>query len=348
MKITVLGSNGYTGMLLLRILAHHPAVRSVVPASRSQAGLSLREADPGLSAALRDGGVVSPVVLSPEEALRDPGDVVFSALPHNASAQVCAPILGTCVVIDLSADFRFRDARRYERAYGVEQPEQHHQQASVYGLCEWNRREIESAMVIANPGCYPTATLLPLLPVCGHSDGWPSEERALADADMPVVVNAMSGISGAGKKESANLLFAERTENGGAYNPGRLHRHAAEISEQLNRDDVLFTPHLVPMKQGMAVTSVVTVADPDAAIERLQQRYAREPFVELTGGTPPEIRHVRGTNTIRIGWHREGRQLILMSVIDNLWKGASGQAVQNMNIRFGLEETAGLLREGDL
>ncbi len=341
MKATVLGSNGYTGMLLLRILASHPAVTSVVPASRSMAGMSIAEADPGLSQAALNGGVLAAQVVSPEEALGDPGDVVFSALPHNASADVCAPVLGVVPVIDLSADFRFADAGRFRAAYGIDPPQDSFQPGSVYGLCEWNRREIGDAMVIANPGCYPTATLLPLLPVLEGLG-------ATAQTAAPVVINAMSGITGAGKKELVNLLFAERTENGGAYNPGRLHRHAAEIAEKLGREDIIFNPHLVPIKQGMAVTTTVVVPDGEAAIQRLVDRYRHEPFVTLLGERPPEMRHVRGTNAIRIGWHREKNTLVLMSVIDNLWKGAAGQAVQNMNIRFGLEETAGLLREAEL
>ncbi len=340
MHVTVLGSNGYTGMLLLRILARHPEVSRVTAASRSQAGLALGDADPGLSKDMLRKGLLSERVVSPEEALTNPGDVVFSALPHNASAAVCAPLLGKTIIIDLSADFRFSDSQRYARAYGVAPPQPEHQRESVYGLSEWYRQDLRNAPIVANPGCYPTATLLPLLPILPFI---PSADRGSA-----IVVNAMSGISGAGKKESVPILFSERTENGNAYNPGRTHRHAAEICEQLHREDVIFNPHLVPIKQGMAATTTVTVREPGAAVQALQERYSDEPFITLTGTTPPEIRHVRGTNQIRTAWRQEGDQLILMSVIDNLWKGASGQAVQNMNIRCGFPETTGLLRDGDL
>jgi N-acetyl-gamma-glutamyl-phosphate reductase len=337
MKVTVLGATGYTGMLLLRILAHHPSVREVIATSRRYAGKTLSEVDPGLSPLTLETGRISSVVRSLEEAISEPGDVVFSALPHGASAEACEPLLGRTVVIDLSADFRFRDPRRFESAYGHRPPLEHVQHRAVYGLCEVNREQLRSADIIANPGCYPTATVLPLLPFLPDIKG-----------DTPIVVNAMSGITGAGKKEQMNLLYAERTENAAAYNPGRRHRHAAEIAEQLGSDNLLFTPHLVPLKQGMLVTTVVTPENPALAAETLAEYYRDEPFVTLTGSSPPETRHVRGTNEIRIGCHREGDQVVLMSAIDNLWKGAAGQAVQNMNIRFGIAETTGLLRDADL
>jgi N-acetyl-gamma-glutamyl-phosphate reductase len=185
----------------------------------------------------------------------------------------------------------------------------------------------------------------------------------------PIVVNALSGITGAGRTAKVNTLYGERTENANAYAPGTLHRHQAEIAERLgcavsagtspaassapdapatDAFSVLFTPHLVPVKQGMAATTVVPVSDTGSAVEAIRDRYANEPFVELTGTRPPETREVRGTNRIRIGWREERDTLILMSVIDNLWKGASGQAVQNMNTRFGFDETTGLAGFGDL
>lgn len=340
MKATVLGATGYTGMVLLRILASHPHVERVVASSRGSAEKPLAEVDRGISSAALLGGRLDPVVRSPEEALQDPGDVVFSALPHGASAQVCASVLGRSVVIDLSADFRFRDPQRFLEAYGTEPPQADFQDRAVYGLCERYREDLRTADLVANPGCYPTATLLPILPVVPH----------LA-AGTPVIVNAMSGISGAGRKEQINLLYAERTENANAYNPGRTHRHAAEIMEQLAVDTLVFTPHLVPIKQGMLVTTTVSVTDPAAAVQALDGAYRDEPFVTITGENPPETRHVRGTNQVRIGRQVTGESdglLILMSAIDNLWKGAAGQAVQNMNIRFGFPETAGLLREADL
>lgn len=338
MRVTVLGASGYGGMLLLRILAHHPEVTRITASARTTAGMAVTDADPGLPQGhLRRG--VDATVLSPEEALADPGDVVFSALPHGASAEVCAPVLGSVPVIDLSADFRFSDATRFTNAYGTAPPAPEFQERSVYGLCEWNRSQVPEAAVVANPGCYPTASLMPVLPaaVAGLIEG-------------PLVINAISGISGAGKKAKQDLLFAERTENANAYGVGTQHRHQAEIVEQLlsvvdpagPEPTVLFNPHLAPIKQGMAVTTVLPTSRPVAVVEALQERYRREQFVELTGEAPPETRHVRGSNRIRIGWRLEEQHVILLSVIDNLWKGASGQAVQNMNIYFGYPEETGL------
>jgi N-acetyl-gamma-glutamyl-phosphate reductase len=340
MRATVLGASGYGGMLLMRILASHPEISRVTAAARSSAGVPVGEADPGLPHRLVTSGAIAPIVLSPEEALAEPGEVVFSALPHGASAEVCQPVLGSVPVIDLSADFRFADPALFEAAYGTPPPAPDHQSSAVYGLCEWYRAEVAGASVIANPGCYPTASLLPLLPLA-----------ASGMIDGPVVINAMSGISGAGRTAKQNLLFAERNENANAYNVGTQHRHGHEIAERLARaarsaspelPALFFNPHLAPLKQGMAVTTVVPVASPESAIAAIRERYASEPFVELVGETPPETRHVRGSNRIRIGWRGEKGHLILMSVIDNLWKGASGQAVQNMNIRFGFPEETGL------
>lgn len=337
MKVTVLGATGYAGMVLLRILASHPEIQTIVASSRSLAGRSLAEADTGLSRQALESGRFDPEVRAPADALREPGDVVFSALPHGASAEICATVLGRAVVIDLSADFRYRDAERYKAAYGTAPPQAQYQDRAVYGLSEWYRDEIRSADLIANPGCYPTATLLPLLPVL-----------SLIPADASIVVNALSGITGAGKKEALGLLYAERTENANAYNPGRSHRHASEITEQLQRETLIFNPHLVPLKQGMLVTITAPLSQPSTVDAILRARYEEEPFVTLIGSTPPETRHVRGTNQIRIGAHVENSTLVLMAAIDNLWKGAAGQAVQNMNIRFGFRETTGLLREADL
>lgn len=346
MKALILGATGYTGMLLLRILAHHPAVERITAASRSLAGHAVAEYDSGLSERALE--KIDPVGVDPAAVGPQGFDVVFSALPHGASAELCARFAPHAVVVDLSADFRFADEARFVGAYGHARPFPDLQSRAVFGLTEWRRAELRAADLIANPGCYPTATLLPLLP--------------LAEAGLirgTVHVTAMSGISGAGKKEAMDLLLCERTENVNAYNPGRKHRHHAEIEEKLAQmggattgaaDDpaVLFTPYLVPIKQGMAITSTVRVADPVAAVEALRARYAHEPFIRLTGETTPQTRHVRGTNRIAVGWRAEGPFLILMSVIDNLWKGASGQAVQNVNVRFGLDETAGLVAHGEL
>lgn len=338
MKALVLGAGGYAGAVLLRILAHHPQIEVVTAAARSAAGRPIAELDPGLSPT--SARTIAAEVADPAAAVAaaDGATVVFSALPHGASAELCAAAVGrAALVVDLSADFRFASEERFVTAYGTGRPAPDLQAEAPYGLVEYARDALRDARLVANPGCYPTATLLPLLPVV---------RSGLATGT--IVVSAMSGISGAGRGAKVNTLFAERAENVNAYSPGRLHRHAHEIIEQLRWEALVFTPHLIPAKQGMAVTTAVTVSDVDGAVDAIRRRYADEPFVTLTGETPPEARHVRGTNRCGIGWRAEGDVLILMSVIDNLWKGAAGQAVQAMNVRFGWPETAGLEREGDV
>jgi N-acetyl-gamma-glutamyl-phosphate reductase len=341
MKVAVLGSTGYTGMVLLRILSDHPQVATVLPSSSSRAGSTLRDLDPGLGAALKaksDG-----VFVDIDTVLKASVDVVFSALPHLTSARVCEPFFESTVVIDLSADFRVPDAGLFSRAYGEPPPREDLHLKACYGLSEWYAKEIREADIIGNPGCYPTATLLPLLPLA---------RKGLIQGK--VVVNAMSGISGAGRKESINMLFHERSENVNAYNPGTGHRHWSEIQYHLSRSGkqfpLLFTPHLVPIKQGIAVTTSCTLRDgvtEDAVASAFKETYGTRPFVRLLGDKIPETRWVRNSNRCDIGWHVEDGELLLFSAIDNLVKGASGQAVQNMNLRFGFDETEGLRTYGE-
>jgi N-acetyl-gamma-glutamyl-phosphate reductase len=350
MKAAVLGATGYTGQVLIRLLAEHPEVSALVPASSSQAGTPVRAADPGLPASI-DGKVKGGVLTATADAVRaaESGalDVVFSALPHTASAQACGVLFGKCVVIDLSADFRLHDPAVFRAAYGVDPVRPDLLPCAVYGLTEWHGEKLRSADIIANPGCYPTAALLPLLP--------------LARAGLirgTAIVNAISGISGAGRKEKTDLLFVERSENANAYSPGMSHRHAPEILQELRGADrslsLLFTPHMAPLRRGMAVSTVVELArelpvtGPGSVEGVLAAAYAGKPFVSLTGSRVPQTRDVWGSNRCDIGWRIEGRHLMLFSVIDNLVKGASGQAVQNMNIRFGIPETAGLRAGGEM
>ena len=350
MKAAVLGATGYTGLVLLRILAEHPEVQSILAVSSSQARARVRTVDPGLPPSIDEkipGGILCPVA----DALRAAGkgeiDVVFSALPHLKSAEVCAPLFGKTVVIDLSADFRIHDAAAFAAAYGAPAPRPELLPKAVYGLAEWHTDALRTADIIANPGCYPTATLLPLLP--------------LARAGLlkgTVIVNAISGISGAGRKEKADLLYCERSENVNAYNPGTSHRHAPEIAQELRLAQeslgLLFTPHMAPLRRGMAVTTVAELAgDPPlsgaGSIEAVfKAAYGSRPFIGLAGARVPQTREVWGSNRSDMGWKREGRHLMLFSVIDNLVKGASGQSVQNMNIRFGIPEAAGLRAGGEL
>ena len=235
MKAAILGTTGYTGMVLLRLLSRHRDVTDIIPASSSQAGTPLEAFDRGLSRAILEKTRISGGTLaSVEDAVKAKPDVVFAALPHLASASVCAPFFGTAVVIDLSADFRIKDPVLFEKAYKEKPPRPDLLEKAVYGLADWAPESVRKADLIANPGCYPTATLLPLLP--------------LARAGLitgTVVTNALSGISGAGRSAKINNLFCERSENTNAYSPGKTHRHAAEIQQELDRVpgglDILFT-----------------------------------------------------------------------------------------------------------
>ncbi len=352
MKAAILGTTGYTGLILLRLLSEHPEIDTLLPVSSSKAGTPVLDADRGLHPSLTDMLTVSEGrFVSIEKAVREKPDVVFAALPHLKSAEICAPFFDNAVVIDLSADFRIKDETIFSQAYGQMPPRPDLLHRSVYGLCENYRNDISRADLIANPGCYPTCTLLPVIPLL---------ERKAVQGIM--VVNALSGISGAGKKAKENLLFCERTENTSAYAPGKSHRHCQEIQQETDRAcqrekssdsgvDVFFTPHLVPLKRGMAVTTALTLTagTGENDIESiLEEKYADCPFVVCKGNTIPETRDVWGSNRCDIGWHVEGNTLFLFSVIDNLMKGASGQAIQNMNIRFGWEETAGLPTAGAL
>lgn len=357
MKTAILGTTGYTGLILLRLLGDHPAVKTILPVSSSVAGVPVTGIDRGLAPSLLDKCTVkNGRMLTVEEAVSEKPDVVFAALPHLKSAQICAPFFDKSVVIDLSADFRIKDPEIFEKAYGQKPPRTDLLEDAVYGLCEIYREAIEKADLIANPGCYPTAALLPLIPLL--------QKGAVRGK---AYITALSGISGAGKKVKENLLFCERTENCGPYSPGKTHRHCGEIQQELDRNmrrgsaegndpevselEALFTPHLVPLKRGMSVTTAVPFEKGISAGEVeyiLSAAYRDTPFVRIRSGALPETADVRGSNRCDISWHAEGNTLLLFSCIDNLMKGASGQAVQNMNIRFGLEETEGLPLHGEL
>jgi len=348
MKTAILGATGYTALVLARLLSEHPEVEEILCVSSSQPGTDIRSVDPGLSAAVTakmasTGGRM----ISMEDALRRAAsggvDAVFSALPHVKSAELCSAFCGKSVVIDLSADFRFEDAALYESVYKTVHPRKDLLANAVYGFPEWYRDRIAKADLIAQPGCYPTCTLLPLLPLAvkGMLRG-------------TVVANAISGISGAGKKEKAEYLYTERTENTGAYNPGTAHRHHPEIQKELHKADaglsILFFPHLAPLKRGMCVTTVAELKKPASEDEiggLLTASYGACRFVSLNGKRIPQTRDVWGSNRIDIGWKVEGDRVMLFSALDNLGKGASGNALQCMNIRFGFDEAAGLRTNGE-
>ena len=345
MKTAILGITGYTGLVLARLLAEHPEVNEIIGVSSSRAGDTLLSVDSGLHPRVAQkmratGGTLIPVSDLPSHA----PEVVFSALPHLESARVCADFAGKSIVIDFSADFRLHDHAVFERYYGEKIPRADLLDGAAYGLCEWYAEEIREADIIANPGCYPTATLLPLLPLA---------RRNLIRGTA--IVNAASGISGAGRKPKDTSLYCERSENYVAYSAGRGHRHYPEMAEYLRAAstdvDLLFTPHLVAMKRGIGVTTAVAVADGvgEEEIHRaLEESYGRASFIRLVGSTIPSTSDVWGSNRCDIGHQIEGSYLLLFSAIDNLMKGASGQAVQNMNLRLGLDETTGLPVHGVL
>lgn len=338
MKAAVLGTSGYTGLILLRILAEHPQITGIIPVSASKQNLKITDIDPGLAPAIeRKMQQTHGKAVSVADAAGMQIDVVFAALPHLKSAEICAPFLGKSVIIDLSADFRIPDPAVFKKAYGVAPPRPDLLSRAVYGLCEWYGDNLKSADLIANPGCYPTASLLPLLPLL--------KEGVIGGK---IIINAISGISGAGKKLKEYLLFCECTENAVAYSPGKTHRHLFEIESRLQSVDnsvsAFFTPHLSPLKRGMAVTTFTELTGKITEEEILgvyKKYYGKCPFIYLQQSIP-RTRSVWGSNRCDISFYLEGEHMYLFSAIDNLMKGASGQAVQCMNIRFGLPETAGL------
>ena len=341
-KVAVLGASGYSGMELLRILLNHPHVELVAVTSRTLAGRALSAEFPRFRAV----GVADSLTFSnPEVAsLKDTGaEVAFLALPHGVSAGFAAPLLESGMkVIDLSADFRLRTATLYKEFYHGDHPAPILLEEAVYALPEVRAEEIRKARLIACPGCYPTSILLPLIPLL----------KAGLIAEDPLAVSSMSGATGAGRKESVPLLFCEVQNSLRSYSVPE-HRHLSEVGQELELAAgrpvrLTFVPHLVPVYAGICTTIFATPAA-GVTIEQVEQTltdfYRGQPFVRLLGrNKSPDTKHVMGTNFIDIGWafdQRAGR-LILMSAEDNIGKGASGQAVQNLNLICGFEPAAGL------
>lgn len=334
----VIGATGYAGAELVRILAGHPNVEIAVLTSRQHAGTPFSAVYPALA-----GVVDQPCRAYDRDDVAGAAEVVFTALPHKLPMEIVPDLLDRGVrVVDLSADFRFRNPAAYEAAY---QPHAAREllDETVYGLTEVYREAVREARLVGNPGCYPTSILLPLVPLI----------RAGLVVPDTLIADAKSGVSGAGRSPSVPTLFCEVTES---FRPYKVagHRHNPEMDEVLTAEaggppvHITFVPHLVPMSRGMLSTIYATPApgvDEAAVGETLAAAYADAPFVRLLGpGAIPDTRHVRGTNRCEIGFHLDaaGKRLILMSAIDNLVKGAAGQAVQNMNVMLGLDETAGL------
>ncbi len=333
-KAAIVGATGYTGVELVRLLARHPDVQLTEVTSRSEAGKPLAELFPALR------GGVDLCFSEPDTARLQHCDVVFFATPNGTAMQQTRELLAAgCKVIDLAADFRLRDPAEWERWYGMPHACPELLEEAVYGLPEVNREALRGARLVANPGCYPTAVQLGLLPLL----------EAGVIEPHGLIADAKSGVSGAGRKAAVGTLLCEASESFKAYGvPG--HRHLPEITQGLRRvaadASLTFVPHLTPMVRGIHATLYARLRDHDAALQPLfEQRYANEPFVDvMPTGAHPETRSVRGINTCRIAAHRpgDGDTVVVLSVIDNLVKGAAGQAVQNMNLLFGLPETTGL------
>jgi N-acetyl-gamma-glutamyl-phosphate reductase len=335
-SVAILGASGYSGAELLRLLFNHPNVRIGALTAERKAGRALAEVMPQFT------GEDLPDLVTIEQVDWSKIDAVFCALPHGTTQDVIAALPAHLKIVDLSADFRLGDVADYAKWYGHAHRAPDLQKGAVYGVTELARDEVRKARLIANPGCYPTSAILPLTPLL---------ESGVIDAE-DIVIDAKSGVSGAGRALKESSLFCEVAEGMHAYGLAG-HRHAPEIDQALTKAagkpvTPAFIPHLIPMSRGMLSTIYVKLnagaelADLRGAIEG---RYQDEPFVRLLPqGQGAQTRFVRGSNLCHISVHDDRRpgHAIICSVIDNLVKGASGQAIQNLNVQFGFPETAGL------
>ena len=340
-KTAIVGASGYTGQELLRLLLLHPHVDLVAATSRQEEGRALSDLFPRFAKV--PGAELAFMLPDPDAIAATGAEVAFLALPHGIAAEIARALLERGLrVIDLSADFRLRSAETYEEFYGHPHPAPDLLGEAVYGLPELRPDAIREARLVASPGCYPTSILLPLLPLLS---------KELVDP-ATIVANSMSGVSGAGKKADLSLIFCECNESARAYGVPK-HRHLSEIEQELSLAagapvTISFIPHLIPVNAGIVTTTTVSLKegiDPDAVGHALEASYADASFVRLLGkGGCADTKHVTGTNFIDIGWTHDARtnRVILMSAEDNLGKGAGSQAIQSMNLIFGLEATAGL------
>ncbi len=333
-KIGIVGGTGYTGVELLRLLAQHPQAEVVTITSRGDAGVPVADMYPSLR------GRVSLKFEDPAKANLAACDVVFFATPNGIAMQQAPALLDAGVrVIDLAADFRIKDIAEWEKWYGMTHACPDWVEKAVYGLPEINRELIRSARLIANPGCYPTAVQLGFMPLV----------KAGLIETSSLIADAASGVSGAGRKAETHILFSEASDNFKAYGvPG--HRHLPEIRQGLSlmagvSVGLTFVPHLVPMIRGIHATLYARIKSEADYQGLFENAYANEAFVDvMPAKSYPETRSVRSANTCRIAVHRPqgGDTLVVLSVIDNLVKGAAGQAIQNMNLMLGLDEATGL------
>ncbi|MCH2064604.1 MAG: N-acetyl-gamma-glutamyl-phosphate reductase [Roseibacillus sp.] len=338
-KVAILGASGYTGMELVRLLLVHPAAQITAATSRTNAGRRIDEVFPRFS---RLPGSELPFSEPDIEAVATSGaTVAFLALPHGAAAQYASALLERGLrVIDLSADFRLREAATYKEFYEDSHPAPELLATAVYGLPEVHGEAIAAAHLVASPGCYPTSILLPLIPLL---------REGLIDP-ATIVANSLSGVSGAGRKADLGLLFVECNESTRAYGIPK-HRHLSEIEQELSsaagsKVTITFVPHLVPVNNGICTTTTAMLQGDLASVEHaLRSTYKNSSFVRLLGTEAfPDTKNVTRTNFIDIGWQHDERtgRLLLLSAEDNLGKGAAGQAVQSFNLMAGLPDVTGL------
>jgi N-acetyl-gamma-glutamyl-phosphate reductase len=330
----ILGASGYTGAELVRLLSQHPNVEIGAVAGDRSAGQEFGDVFAHLA------NVALPTLVSVDEIDYDALDVVFCGLPHATTQAVIAKIPTSVKVLDISADFRLDDSAVYKKWYGGDHQALDLQSTAVYGLTEFARDDIAAGRLIACPGCYPTSALLPLVPLL----------QAGLIGKQNIIIDSKSGVSGAGRGEKLGSLYTEVSEGIHAYGVGS-HRHMPEIEQELSKaagEEVLvsFTPHLIPMNRGILSTIYVQLTtNIDDAYGALAERYANERFVHvLPLGATPATRHVKGSNYAHIGVvaDRRPNSAVIVCALDNLVKGASGQAIQNMNLMFGFPEARGL------
>lgn len=334
----IIGATGYAGQELIRLLYNHKSVELVYLSSHSYAGRKLGEIYPHFTDII-DTELVNMDALQ----MADDCDVIFFALPHGLAAdQITEDLLKKVKIVDLGADFRLKDKKIYENWYKVKHPTPLFIKEAVYGLCELNRKEIKKARIVANPGCYTTCSITSLAPLV---------ENNLIDLSS-IIIDAKSGVSGAGRSLSLPTHFIESNESFKAYGVG-THRHTPEIEQELSviagKDIILsFTPHLIPMSRGILTTSYASLIkniESDKIIEMYKEYYKNEKFIRIySDGSLPETRFVRNSNYIDIGIKTDPRtnRVVIVGAIDNLIKGAAGQAVQNMNLMFDQPEDEGI------
>jgi len=356
-KVSIIGATGYVGIELMRLLHQHSEVKIKDLISKSSAGQRLTDLYPQF----RGSELNNYQLKAMEDFQAEASDLIFTALPHGVSQNIVGELSGKgAKIIDLSGDFRYHDLDIYEEWYGVKHKHPELAAEAAYGLVELNREQIKKADLVANPGCYVTASLLGILPMLSFSK-----------ADLSsIIIDAKSGVSGAGRSLKENLLFTETHNSMKAYSPA-VHRHSSEIeyianqflkgeydsdlktfnpadiSTGADRAQILFTPHLVPIKRGILATIYLNLKESSSEaeiIELFQQAYNEEEFVQVLADQLPEIKNVAGSNFAQIGFKYDQRtaRLIIVSVIDNMLKGAAGQAVQNMNLIFDYPENTGL------